>query len=186
MVRATTSPPHATTTTTTSPLRACFKRRRACKVPAKAFTLPSDRTLSAPELEALSDEALLARAHADIVVPARERGVHLGLFGNHAVFPDEVDAATSATFFHTDEVRRASAALEAFFENALCGVRVRSSAFKALAEEELGVGYVGNGEGIVACLLRGGAAEFRRDDQHATLYLPLARDAGGRDNSVLR
>ncbi len=58
-------------------------------------------------------------------------------------------------------MRRASAALEAFFANALCGVRVRSSAFKVLAEEELGVGYVGTGEGIVACLLRGGAAEFR-------------------------
>ena len=177
MVRASTSPlraPTAPTATSTSPLRACFKRRRACKVPPRAMILPADRTLSAPELAELSDEALLARAHADIVVPARERGVHLGLFGNHAVFPDEVDAAATATFFHAEEVRRASAALESFFENALRGVRVRSSAFKALAEESLGVGYVGNGEGIVACLLRGGAADFRCDDQHATLYLPLA------------
>ena len=48
------------------------------------------------------------------------------------------------------------------------------SAFKVLAEEDLGFDYFGNGEGIVACLLRGGAAEFRKDDLHATLYLPAA------------
>ena len=47
------------------------------------------------------------------------------------------------------------------------------SYFKVLAEEDLGLDYFGNGEGIVACLLRGGAAEFRKDDLHATLYLPV-------------
>ena len=167
--------------TAASPLRVCFKRRRACTVPPKAMVLPSERTLSAAELAALSDEELLRRAHADIVLPGRERGVRLGMYGNHCVFPDEAEEAEEAegadegvTFFHADEVRLASEALEAFSRHDLAGVRLRSSAFKTMAEDELGFGYFGNGEGIVACLLRGGAAEFRRDDLHATLYLPGA------------
>ena len=135
--------------------------------------LPASRTLSGPGLEALSDDQLMERAHNDIVLPARERGIHLGVYGNHCVFPEEVDATATSTFFHTAEIRSASAALESLFENALGGLRLRSSAFKTLAEEDLGLPYFGNGEGIVACLLRGGAAEFRRDDLHAMLYLPL-------------
>ena len=42
-----------------------------------------------------------------------------------------------------------------------CQAADKGLADRARAEEELGVGYVGTGEGIVACLLRGGAAEFR-------------------------
>ena len=161
-------------TTKTSPLRVRFKRRRACKVPPKAMKLPASRTLSGSELAGMSNKELLKRAHHDIVRPAREHGIHLGIYGNHSVFPDEVDVNSTSTFFHADEVRGASEALECFFEDNLGGVRIRSSAFKVLAEEDLGFDYFGNGEGIVACLLRGGAAEFRKDDLHATLYLPAA------------
>ena len=158
--------------TKTSPLRSCFKRRRACKIPPKAIALPADRTLSAPELGALSDEELLRRAHDDVVLLARDRGVKIGLFGNHCALPDEGDDDSKPTFFHANEVRAASDSIEAFFEEDLDGVRLRSSAFKAIAEEKLGFDYFGAGECIVACLLRGGAAEFRRDDLHAMLYMP--------------
>ena len=153
----------------------CFKRRRACKVPPKAMALPSERTLSAAELAALGDEELLRRAHADIVLPARERGVRLGMYGNHCVFPDEADEAEGAgegvTFFHADEVRLASQALEAFFKHDLAGVRL------LVGVQDHGGGRAGlwvfwKRRGIVACLLPG--REFRRDDLHATLYLPSA------------
>ena len=158
--------------TKTSPLRSCFKRRRACKIPPKAIVLPANRTLSAAELDALSDEELLRRAHNDVVLLARERGVTLGIYGNHCALPDEGSDDAKPTFFHVNEVRAASNSIEVFFEHALDGVRLRSSAFKAIAEEKLGFDYFGAGECIVACLLRGGAAEFRRDDLHAMLYLP--------------
>ena len=125
----------------------------------------------------MSDKELLQRAHRDIVLPARERGIHIGVYGNHSVFPDEVDVTSTSTFFHANEVRGASDALECLVENNLGGVRLRSSAFKVLTEEDFGFDYFGNGEGIVACLLRGGAAEFHKDDLHATLYLPDAHRA---------
>ena len=160
--------------------RRVLQAATACKVPAKAFTLPSDRTPSAPELRRSATRRCWRGART-LRRPERG-GSPRPLWQPRRL--SRRGRRPSATFFHADEALRERGAGGLFGE---CPAAYgRASAFKALAEEELGVGYVGTGEGIVACLLRGGAAEFRRDDQHATLYLPLARDAGGRDNSVLR
>ena len=167
--------------TAASPLRVCFKRRRACKVPPKAMVLPSKRTLSAAELAALSDEELLRRAHADIVLPARERGVRLGMYGNHCVFPDEAEEAEEAARASPSSTptrcdwRARPWRLFSSTTSPACGcARRRSRPWR----KTRWVWVLGNGEGIVACLLRGGAAEFRRDDLHATLYLPGASASG--------
>ena len=68
---------------TASPLRQVFKRRRAVKVPPRAFRVASGRCLAREELERLGDDDLRRRIHRDIVLPCRAAGVFLGTKGNH-------------------------------------------------------------------------------------------------------
>ena len=169
----------------TSPLRKVFKRRRAVKVPARAFRVASGRRLPREELERLGDEELRRRIHGDIVLPCRAAGVFLGTKGNHRSLPEEreeisLDSPGEVTtrcseacsfktpYFHLDEVREAVRSVPSF----PLGIRIESGTFKEIAEERLQYKYFGNGEGICAVLLSGGAAEFRSDDLAATLFLP--------------
>ena len=149
--------------------------RKPVKPPMRAFRI-NESTLKGLDPKQLSDSDMTSLLSEHAVAPLFKRGIYFSGKGDEAYFnrsANEFEARwKNQLLFHPIEM---SEAIEAITTTIEPGTRFNSYAFKHKLEVITPRRYVGNGEGMAAVLLLGGALDFGKRNAfspNAMVYLP--------------